>query len=89
MGFVINSLCSLDRIAGTFAENVCAYEVRLETDGSLRWVEHIGNEEVIYDTEPGMTSGTVRASRSCRCFLSNGYSDARFISSFIAIAVPC
>ena len=57
MGFVIDSPALARSIADTFAQNLPAnaYEVRLAPDGTLRWVEHGGNEEIVHDTEPGTT----------------------------------
>ena len=57
MGFVIDSPGLAQSIAGTFAHHIpaSAYEVRLAPDGSLRWVEHAGDKEIVHENEPGTT----------------------------------
>ena len=57
MGFVIDSPPLAQSIAGTFAQRMpaSAYEVRLAPDGTLRWIEHDGSKEIVYDNEPGTT----------------------------------
>ena len=48
MGFVIDSPALAQSIAGTFAQNMSAsaYQVRLAPDGTLRWIEHVGSEQL-------------------------------------------
>ena len=57
MGFVIDSPALAKSISGIFASNMpsMAYEVRLAPDGTLRWLEQVGPEQIVHDDEPGTT----------------------------------
>ena len=56
MGFVIDSPALAQRLTQSFDENMPtrAYEVKLDADGKLYWIERRDNgEEIRHDTEPG------------------------------------
>jgi putative cardiolipin synthase len=56
MGFVIDSPALAQRLTKSFDENMPtrAYEVKLDADGKLYWIERRDNgEEIRHDTEPG------------------------------------
>ncbi|WP_277986381.1 phospholipase D family protein [Noviherbaspirillum cavernae] len=57
MGFVIESPILAARIDDAFKMLVPlnAYEVRLDDNGSLYWLERVDGKEVRHDTEPGTT----------------------------------
>ena len=54
MGYVVESAILAGRIHQGFESTVphVAYEVRLSADGGLQWVDHSGNAEQIFATEP-------------------------------------
>jgi len=54
MGYVVESAILAGRIHQGFESTVphVAYEVRLSGDGGLQWVDHSGNAEQIFATEP-------------------------------------
>ncbi|MFV0622591.1 phospholipase D family protein [Sphingomonas sp. ac-8] len=56
LGFLIESPSLAAQVADMFAEQVVdlAYEVRLDADGDLEWVERDGSGECIHREEPGM-----------------------------------
>ena len=55
MGFVIESPSLAQSVVDSFARNMPqrAYEVRLTKDGSLNWIEHDGDKEIVHVEEPG------------------------------------
>lgn len=57
MGFVIDSPALAQRLGRTLDETIpgSAYEVRLDSDGKLYWLEHTDGKTVRYDQEPGTT----------------------------------
>jgi putative cardiolipin synthase len=57
MGLVIDSRDLAKSISDTFARSIpaSAYEVRLAPDGGLRWIENVGDETIVHETEPGTT----------------------------------
>lgn len=65
MGFVIDS----PALAGAIAEEVdqrvagAAYELRLRRDGSVEWVERVGNKILRYDREPEASAGRRAAAK--------------------------
>lgn len=56
-GLVIESPALANRMAGAIGEAIgnLAYEVRLDEDGRLFWIEQMEGREVRHDTEPGTT----------------------------------
>jgi len=57
MGFVIDSPHLAQSITATIGQHLpaTAYEVGLAPDGTLRWIEQHGSEDIVYDEEPGTT----------------------------------
>jgi len=57
MGFVIDSPALAQRLGQTLDESIpgSAYEVRLDADGKLYWLEQTNGKTVRYDQEPGTT----------------------------------
>jgi putative cardiolipin synthase len=57
LGLVVDSPVLAGRIESVFATRVpqVAYEVRLDSNGKLYWLEHNGDNEVRHDTEPNTT----------------------------------
>lgn len=57
MGLVISSPELAGRVTTAFDSAVpsVAYEVQLTSSGELEWVEHAGEGEIVYHTEPGTT----------------------------------
>lgn len=55
LGFVIESPVLTRNIHHAFEGAILprAYEVRLDDDGDLYWLEQVGNREVRHDNEPG------------------------------------
>ena len=55
MGFVIESPALAQSVVQSFARNMPqrAYEVLLTRDGSLNWIEHDGDKEIVHVEEPG------------------------------------
>ncbi|MCB5186737.1 phospholipase D family protein [Methylobacillus caricis] len=55
LGFIVESPALAEKIQKAFESNVpeLAYEVRLNDEGELYWIERKGEEELIYYTDPG------------------------------------
>ncbi|MCB5185029.1 phospholipase D family protein [Methylobacillus gramineus] len=55
LGFVVESPALAKKVELAFESNVpeLAYEVRLDDEGELYWIEHQGDKQVIYYTDPG------------------------------------
>ena len=55
IGFVIESPALAGSITDTFAREMPAraYEVRLAEDGTLHWLEQVGGQVIVHNTEPG------------------------------------
>jgi putative cardiolipin synthase len=65
LGLVIESPALAKRLSTTLRENLAyrAYEVRLDSDGKLYWLERRDGKVIRYDTEPGASAwrrGAVR-----------------------------
>ena len=58
LGFVIESAALAQAVERGFAERLpkLAYEVRLEADGRLVWIEQRGGEVIRHGTEPGTSA---------------------------------
>ncbi len=56
-GFIIESRTMAQRISESFASRVPqgSYEVRLSKQGALQRIERRGDEELVYDAEPGVS----------------------------------
>ncbi|MGH8235530.1 MAG: phospholipase D-like domain-containing protein [Steroidobacteraceae bacterium] len=54
-GFIIENPALAQMISQTFASRVPqrSYEVRLDEQGALQWIERRGEEKQVYDAEPG------------------------------------
>jgi putative cardiolipin synthase len=55
LGFVIESSVLAQAVAQAFAAEIPAraYQVRLNAEGSLEWVEHVDGRPLVHTTEPG------------------------------------